>query len=206
MTYSFSQINMFLQCRHAYKLSYIDKMPSVVGPAVEQGKWVHQQLEDFPNHDPEADVFVAKLVEYLDKTGDEIIQREQFIEFDIAGIPFRGVIDALTKLGYIFDYKITSVPSSYANKIGYQLPMYRLALGKGKPKYLLFKVAGKEREFKALLVQEAVLTDEVLERKVKYISRIVEMIELCKEDGVFPPSYQDCNRCFMKAHCPYVTL
>lgn len=202
-TYSFSRINTFLQCPYAYYLSYVLKEESLPSPYTEHGSWVHKQLEDIPNHDPEAQVFVDALGRYLDKTSDKIIENEKYIEFELDGVKFRGYVDAITEKGYIIDYKITSSPSYYGGKVGYQLPMYKLALTDGQPKYLLFRVVGKDRDFDKLLTQEVQLTEELLEKKRAYILRSVEMIEMCEKDGVFPPSYGNCRTCFYRHKCPY---
>lgn len=206
--YSYSRLDTFLKCPYAYYLNYVKKMPSAVSPAVEHGRFVHEQLDLFAQskpYDMKAKKFVEKLEQYLEKTNDSIVEAEQRIEFMINGYNFVCVIDAITKNDIIIDYKITSNPSFYANKVGYQLPLYRAAVGKGDPRYLLFKVAGKDRKFAELKVQTVALTDELLKEKTDFATKVMEMIEMCAESGYFPPSYQGCNQCFYKQHCYYYT-
>jgi RecB family exonuclease len=182
------------------------KIQTPVGPAVEHGRFIHEQLENFGkglDYDAKAKAFVKKLEKYLEITEDEIVKTEEQVKFMIDGYNFVCVIDAITKKDIIIDYKITSAPSNYANKVGYQLPIYHIALGKGTPKFLLFKVAGKERKLAELQVQEVALTEKLIEDKADYVSHIIRMIEMCVESGQFPPSYQGCRTCFYKAHCPF---
>lgn len=208
MRYSFSRINRFLQCPYAFYLAYIQKIQTQVGFAVEHGRYIHEQLEAFGKgepYKPDAEPYVSKLRDFLDKTNDKIIQTEQRVNFSIDGYEFIAIIDALTQNDMILDYKTTTSPSSFADKVGFQLPLYHMALGKGDPKYLLFKVRGKEREFESLRVQSVSLTPELVERKGDYIVQIIKMIELCTETGHFPPSYNGCRTCFHKEYCPYYT-
>jgi CRISPR/Cas system-associated exonuclease Cas4 (RecB family) len=169
---------------------------------VEIGTEIHGLLERYPECPEEIQEFSEALEKFL--KDDEIIAAEKTLNYKIGKHSFVSKIDALTKKGYIIDYKITSAPSYYGRKVGYQLPMYRIANGEGQPVYLLFKVNPRNRrEFITLIIQESHLSKDLLKRKKKYIARIVEMIEMCKEDGIFPPSYSDCNRCFYRHKCPY---
>lgn len=207
--YSFSQLNCFISCPQAYYLHYIKGVQSIVNENVTAGAKVHEELEHYPECSEDVKEFSDALGKFL--KDDEIVASEESFYFKINGHDFIAKIDAVTKEKYIIDYKITSAPSYYAKKVGYQLPLYRLAVGEGSPVYLLFKVSRtKNKEtgetdikFLQLFVQEVDISDDLLERKTKYISRIVDMIELCKTDEIFPPSYNDCNRCFYKHACSY---
>ncbi len=200
---SASSISAFIQCPHAYYLGYVKGIRTPSSPAMEHGSDIHKQLELMPEHGDHAQEFVDAMDRYLEKEEDVLLHREHKFEFELDGKKFMGIIDAITEKGFIIDYKITTAPSNYAGKVGYQLPLYKIALEEGVPRFLLFKVSRGDRNYEKLLVHDVKLSDSLLSLKKKYILRIVEMIEMCNKDGIFPPSYSNCNTCFYRRHCEY---
>ena len=142
---SISSIETFLKCPMAYRLSYVECVPAKVSPQVEFGKFIHSQLERWAKNEPVHDSaipFIKALENFLEEEGLIILSPEHEFKIYIDGQQFKGVIDALCNNGVALEYKITSAPDNFKNKISYQLALYSHYLRPRNLKlvYLLFEV------------------------------------------------------------------
>ena len=210
-----SSISTFLKCPYSYKLSYIDKVSSVTTAKVENGKWVHKQLEEWAKakknsikFEPHkgSSKFIEAVEKFLIDNNDEIVEVEKHFVIEISGQKVQIFIDALTKNCLSIDYKITGSPGFYKNYHSYQNRLYSYILRElgfdYKFLYLLLET-NTTGNFKELHEDWSVITDlEMLETE-KYFKQIMSLIKNCYDNGVFPPSYNSCASCFYKKSCPH---
>lgn len=210
---SVSSLSTFLKCPEAYNLRYNHGVKGKVNEKVEIGSWIHEQLENYPNCHEDAEDFKLALQDYLERTDDEIVEREVRLKHNINGQDILIIIDALTKNGVFIDYKVTTAPNFYIFSSSLQMRLYSYVLNElgmnYKPKYLLFeyKIGQKNNKPFPKLIKlhedYIPITTLMKEKSRQDALTIVKMIEMCEDRENFPPSMNGCGTCFYKEQCDY---
>jgi CRISPR/Cas system-associated exonuclease Cas4 (RecB family) len=216
---SASQLDRFMTCPHSYEISYYRGIKTEGNKFTEFGSGVHEALEKFYSEDaynqidPKHFGYLNAVQRWLDKNDDEIIATEIEMEFKLGKWTIYGFVDAITKKGYIIDYKITSAPSRYKSGLHYQLPLYILgmeAMGYGalKPAYILLK---RDSDFNFVGNKGGEVdfySPNIPKKRLKKIETMIlsvlENMDRDWESGVFPYKTADhCKMCFVRQHCEF---
>lgn len=212
---SASGISTFLKCPQAFKLLKLDRVPVAEQPKVEFGKWVHVQLENYFKEEGmnrvavHQDVlsFLNSVNGYLDERSDSIIETEKTFNFELYGQKFTMIVDAITKKGIAIDYKVTASPGFYQCFMSYQAKIYNLGFEKlGLPYryvFLLLEIDKKTQKFKNLILDPQVTSDFANVENKWHIAQILRLMKLCHDKGLYPPAYNNCEKCFAKDSCEY---
>jgi hypothetical protein len=201
---SVSSIELFLKCPKAYKLSYIDDLKGETTEAVELGSWIHQQIERWVKGEethPDSYPFIDALKDWLKQEELRITESEKEFKVWVKGYQFKGVIDAITDKGVALEFKVSSNPDNYKNKISYQVALYNYFLQDKKIVYVIFEVDKKTKQFKKLHIEYPVLSELLVKKRINELITAVDMINACRENIQFPPSFSGCQWCFYKKHC-----
>lgn len=216
---SASQMEKFMTCQHSYEISYYRGVKTEGSKYTEIGRKVHKALEEFfhedhyPQIEPDMFPYIKAVDELLRENGDEIIETEKEINFEIDGNRVHGFVDAITKKGYILDFKVTSSPSRLKNGLPYQLPIYKLALeemgyGSLKPAYILLKRNAAlefvgDKKGKAEMYAPNITKGMMKEIK-KNLSSILGEMDRSWKSGVFPyKTGEQCKNCFVSHYCKF---
>lgn len=242
--WSYSRINSFGDCPYAWFLKYIKLLPSVPNFYSEYGKFMHSILQkyylgelqayDLPGYFISEFTTVVKLrpqksstyanyfmdgLKYLrgiKPSPLKVLGVEQFVEFDIAGVPACGFIDLVESDGgiTITDHKSADIKPKSARKkptiadqrlddMFRQLYLYSLAVYEqyGEyPKTLRFNAFRK-----GLSVQESFSAD----RLANVVSWAKNQIETITYNTNWHPhiDYFRCNiLCDMRENCEYYLI
>ena len=207
-TFSVSQVESFLKCPYAYHLSYNEKIPWPGVDRMDHGKRVHEALEQYPVRSKEFGEFSDQLAVFLGRESLEIATHEKTVNISLFGKPFTGRIDAVCTNGTILDFKITTAPSYYKAKLGYQLPFYLYAMYgesfSNEAMYVLFKITSSGK-FDSLdfFKLSSVCTPSLFLGSLHALAGGAELIETAYRTGRFPPSYNNCYTCPYKNSCKY---
>lgn len=208
--YSVSQINLFLKCPHAYAMRYYEGIKSDPSPIMAFGSYIHLAIEDdevFEGDIAEKYVKAARL--HLKNQGDKIISTEEVLNFKIGKHNMVAKVDAFTQNGFVLDYKITSAPSYYMDKLGYQLPIYKyaakqLGIGDYTPKYVFLK-RNKAMEFMTITEYCPTISDELMEDIINRASIVMDQMDAFWKSKEGPMNFNGCGsgplRCEYRRLC-----
>lgn len=205
---SFSQVDLFQRCPHAYWMKYYGGYTEATPPYVEFGKLVHAHIETDFLDDPQTRPFVQAVIGLRHKLGVVTQEREQKFSLDIDGTEWTGFIDEVVSGGEVWDFKVTSNPSSYRGKLGYQLPLYRLAKPGHTSAYVLLKRGrgqGPSYGYEDIEYYRPDFSSDIYSLSRKFLSYWAKAIDNAENTQTFPPIFSGCASCSMRGACCYTT-
>ena len=206
-----SSLTTFIECPYKYYQAYILKRTSETTRKVQDGQWIHQQLEKWVNdeYEPheESDEYINALKDWLDQTGITIQAAEETYHFLVADkYKYQMKADAVTD-NFVIDFKVTAAPAYYSWVQSYQARLYSYGMRiLGTPKqfvYLLFERNKTTLGFKQLHVFHSNLTDIGFMETEIFIEQWEALRASCYENNNFPPSLNGCGSCFYKKTCEF---
>jgi hypothetical protein len=148
MRLSVSKIKAFKACRRLYQLKYVEGLEPVKKPeTLETGTNYHSLLEELHNvgnlnaHDGECtkELAMAKAYERYVYPKMHVVASEKWLEYDLGGVKFVGIVDAIADDGHIVEHKITGseITEEYEYNLLWdeQILAYMMLTGKRKVWY-----------------------------------------------------------------------